>query len=212
VSDPRAKVTANLLLRFGGRIDRIIELGVGNGSILIEVAKIVGATQLYGVDINDKALEESRRKGIITIKADLNIDMIPLPDNYFDAVLIEEVIERLTNPDHALEEAYRVLKPGGLFIVTTPNLAWWVNRIVLLLGYQPYWSEVSTRYNVGKLFRSINQPLSGHLRLYTLKALKELLELHKFKVITVKGVAYPHNKFLYLIEKQYRPYHQALLK
>jgi ubiquinone/menaquinone biosynthesis C-methylase UbiE len=85
VSNPRAKVTANLLLRFGGRIDRIIELGVGNASILIEIAKMVGATQLYGLDINDKALEESRRKGITTIKAVLNIDTIPHPDDYFDA-------------------------------------------------------------------------------------------------------------------------------
>ncbi len=73
------------------------------------------------MDINDRALEEARRKGIITIKADLNIDKIPLPDNYFDAVLMEEVIEHLMNPDHALEEAYRLLRLGGLFVLTTPK-------------------------------------------------------------------------------------------
>ncbi len=42
MSHSRAKVTADLLLRFGGRIDRIIELGVGGGSILMEVAKTIG--------------------------------------------------------------------------------------------------------------------------------------------------------------------------
>jgi 2-polyprenyl-3-methyl-5-hydroxy-6-metoxy-1,4-benzoquinol methylase len=114
---------------------------------------------------------------------------------------MEEVIEHLMNPDHALEEAYRLLRPGGLFVLTTPNLAWWVNRLVLLTGYQPYWSEVSIKYNVDKFFRNLNKPLSGHLRLYTLKALRELLQLYKFKVIKIKGASYPHNKFLDLIDR-----------
>ncbi len=42
MSNPRAKVTANLLLRFRGRINRIIELSIGNASILIKVAKMMG--------------------------------------------------------------------------------------------------------------------------------------------------------------------------
>jgi len=64
------------------------------------------------------------------------------------------------------------------------------NRLALLFGYQPYWSECSTMYNVGKFRRNLNIPLSGHLRLYTYRALKQLLELHGFRVIASKGVAY----------------------
>jgi len=60
----------------------------------------------------------------------------------------------------------------------------------MLLGYQPYWSECSTMYNVGKFKRNQKQLLSGHLRLYTYKALKQLLELHGFQVIASKGVTY----------------------
>ncbi len=198
---PRVKVTVDLLSKYGGKVNSIIELGVGDGSILSEVAKHVGARALYGCDIDDEALNKASEKGITTVKADLNTDKLPFPDNYFNAVIMEEVIEHLVNPDNALQEAYRILKPNGVFILSTPNLAWWVNRFILLLGYQPYWSEVSTKYNVGKLFRSINEPLSGHLRLYTLRALRELLKLHRFSVLTVKGAQYPHNNLFHLIDK-----------
>jgi hypothetical protein len=45
-------------------------------------------------------------------------------------------------------------------------------------------------YNVRKFKRDIKQSLSGHLRLYTYKALKQLLELHGFQVIALKGITY----------------------
>ena len=97
-------------------------------------------------------------------------------------------MEYLTNPDHALMGAKRILKKEGYMVISTSNLAWWLNRIVLLFGSQPYYTECSTIYNVGKLFSKINEPLSGHLRLYTLRALKQLLELHGYRVIKVRGL------------------------
>jgi hypothetical protein len=88
-------------------------------------------------------------------------------------------------------------------VVTTPNLAWWVNRIALVLGYQPYWTEVSTMFNVGKFHRRINEPLSGHLRLYTLRGLRDLLKMHGFIVIKALGVAYKANKpfMVYMLDR-----------
>jgi ubiquinone/menaquinone biosynthesis C-methylase UbiE len=169
---------------------RIVELGCGDGSLLVEVANALGIRDFYGVDIDESALKKAVGRGVKVFKADLNSDPLPFKDGFFDAVLMEEVIEHLVNPDNAIREAFRVLKAGGLLLLSTPNLAWWLNRLALLLGYQPYWSECSTVYNVGKFKRNQGQPLSGHLRLYTYKALKQLLELHGFKVIASKGVTY----------------------
>ena len=53
------------------------------------------------------------------------------------------MIEHLYNPDHMLEECRRVLKPGGLLIISTPNLQAWYNRILFLFGVQPIFYEVS---------------------------------------------------------------------
>jgi methionine biosynthesis protein MetW len=169
---------------------RIIEIGCKEGVVLLEVANAFNATDVYGVDIDEEALKKAAEKGINVHKADLNTDHLSFPDDFFDIALMEEVIEHLVNPDNSLQEAYRVLKFGGYLLVTTPNLAWWLNRLALLSGYQPYWTECSVRYNVGKFKRTLAEPLNGHLRLYTLRALKQLLHLYGFKIICAKGVKY----------------------
>jgi SAM-dependent methyltransferase len=101
------------------------------------------------------------------------------------------VIEHLLNPDNVLEESYRILKPGGYLIIKTPNLSSWINRMYLLLGYQPPDMETSTKIRVG-LPRRRNEPLSGHIRPFTARAIRELLEYHKYVVLKVCG--FPHNK------------------
>jgi methionine biosynthesis protein MetW len=191
MGNPRISASVALLSRvMAFRGARIVELGCGDGSLFVEVANALSIRDVYGVDIDEVALKKAAGRGVKVFKADFNSDPLPFKDGFFDAILMEEVIEHLVNPDNAIREAHRVLKAGGLFLLSTPNLAWWLNRLALLLGYQPYWSECSTMYNVGKFKRNQGQPLSGHLRLYTYKALKQLLELHGFKVIASKGITY----------------------
>ncbi|MCI4407802.1 MAG: class I SAM-dependent methyltransferase [Thermofilum sp.] len=196
--NPRVLTTIDLITKnVNSKVTRIIELGCGDGSTVREVANALGAVEVYGVDVNEEVLKKAEDRGVKVIKTDLNNDILPFENEFFDIILMEEVIEHLINPDNAFKEAYRILKKGGLFIVSTPNLAWWVNRLILLLGYQPYWSECSTVYNVGKFKRDLRRPISGHLRLYTYRALKQLLELYDFKVVASKGVTYSNLPFLF---------------
>ncbi|MCL4352885.1 class I SAM-dependent methyltransferase, partial [Patescibacteria group bacterium] len=57
-----------------------------------------------------------------TTKVDIvsDITTIPLPDNSFDAILCTEVLEHIVEPREAIEEFSRILKKGGLLIVTAP--------------------------------------------------------------------------------------------
>ena len=71
---------------------------------------------------------------------------LPYNDETFDIIHCSHVIEHLVNPDQVLIEAKRILKPGGLLIIATPNIASWIGRILILFGYQGFGQEVSTLY------------------------------------------------------------------
>ena len=188
----------NILPRFGKAIDLIerfnikaytfLDLGCGDGGLSMEIAKIVGAKEVYCVDIDVEALRRASLRNIKTFALDISKDIIPFPNNSVDLVTALEVIEHLINPDNMLRETYRVLKPSGYFLISTPNLASWVNGVLLLLGYQPYNCEASTEVLAGVLWRgrTFAKP-AGHIRAFTLRALKELLKYHGFKIINVKG-------------------------
>jgi SAM-dependent methyltransferase len=68
-------------------------------------------------------LERCRERKIDVLTANVERELFPAPTASFDAVLFCELFEHLyTNPFHTLREIFRVLKPGGLLVLTTPNL------------------------------------------------------------------------------------------
>lgn len=106
-----------------------------------------------------------------------------LPDESFDLVVSNQVLEHIYAPDEALKEVFRVLKPGGKAVFTTPNLAAWYNRIGLLFGYQPFNYTPSPGYrNIGFPGFVNKDNIFDHPRVFTHKALKELFQLVGFEV------------------------------
>ena len=163
----------------------ILDVGCGDGSFSVFLKEM--AEEVYGVDISLNAVNLAKEKGIKAHTIDIDDVDLPFEDDYFDIVVCGEVIEHLYDTDHLLDEIYRVLKPQGSCVLTTPNLASHLNRIVLLLGYQPYLTEVSLKYNVGKLKGSGD--VSGHIRAFTHHALIELIKKHRFHIIQTLGVS-----------------------
>lgn len=69
--------------------------------------------------------------GAIAHDVDLGL---PYPEASFDLVWSSEVIAYFTDPAFFASEVRRVLKPGGRYVITTPNNAFWVNGPLKLLG------------------------------------------------------------------------------
>ena len=101
----------------------------------------------------------------------------------FRSVVASQVIEHLWNTDLFIKEMYRVLKPDGYSIISTPNLASWHNALYLLLGKQPETATVSD-----ELYSWKERP--GHRRVFTATELIRLLEFHGFIVEEVVGTSY----------------------
>ena len=88
-------------------------------------------------------MTNERKKYLREFKVgDINLEILPWRNDFFDAVSAWQVIEHLENPHHFIREVNRVLKPGGIFFLSTPNIFNIFNRLIFLKsGDMPRWQE-----------------------------------------------------------------------
>lgn len=100
---------------------RLVDVGCGPGFLLRCLEKWFPAAQLIGVDASDQLLEiaKSRCRAIQVFKSDAC--SLPLPGRSVDALFALHVVEHLPCPLEFFAEAFRVLRPGALLILATPN-------------------------------------------------------------------------------------------
>ena len=168
------------------KMERMLDIGCGYGGVSMTIAQHLSISEIFGVDIDERVFEEARSKGLIVTKLDAEKEPYPFSNDYFDLITSFGVLEHLSYFDHVFTESFRILKPRGYLLISTPNLASWINRLALLLGYQPRDVEISKKFAVG-VSKHYGKYAIGHLHTSTLRALKELLVQYGFKIIATKG-------------------------
>jgi SAM-dependent methyltransferase len=166
---------------------RMLDLGCGDGAVLKRLRQTFGQRFSYvGIDAFSNP-DESLPNAIQFHQRDLNADF-NLDDLSCDVLISCEVIEHIVETDHFMVQAAQLLAPGGILIMTTPNLASFFNRILLLFGYQPLHSEVSWqnpylgREGIYDTLKIPKLPAAGHLRVFTYKALEAFIRFHGFTI------------------------------
>lgn len=92
--------------------------------------------ELHWADVGTLALADANKKGLKTLKINVENGCIDAPDNSFDGACCVEVFEHLFNPLQAARELQRVLKPGGVLVATVPNFGYHAWRLLALLRAQ----------------------------------------------------------------------------
>jgi 2-polyprenyl-3-methyl-5-hydroxy-6-metoxy-1,4-benzoquinol methylase len=95
----------------------ILDYGAGLGNLSKRLRSTGRFESLYAADLMDKP---DGLKGVAWLQADLN-HPIPGYDSYFDVVVAAEVIEHLENPRSMVRDLFRLCRPGGYLVLTTPN-------------------------------------------------------------------------------------------
>jgi len=175
------------------RFDKILDVGCGNGNITLLLKEACKAEEAYGIDVSEEGVRSAREMGVKAVQIDIDEDDFPFENDFFCAIFAGEIIEHLFNPDHFLEEVRRTLKPKGIFVISTRNLASLYSRVSLLFGYLPPMLHSSLKHDVGHFRKSRSRdgdvlPGSDHIRPYTLKSLLAILRAYRFRIIKVKGL------------------------
>ncbi len=134
----RLRMIADLLQNV--HVQNLLEIGTGLGIFLKELLK--HAEHVTGIDIHKSY------NGVEAMLAKENIDLsrvelrqgsildIPYPEASFDAAVCVSVLEHFQNPSYPLQEAWRVLKPGGLLLAGFPARTPFTAMLFGALGYR----------------------------------------------------------------------------
>lgn len=180
----------------------LLDIGCTEGRNLRVFRRRLPNARICGTDLSDAKADEIRAQGFEFRKADAS-QGLPFETGVLDVVVCGEVIEHVVDPDAMLQEIWRVLKPGGLAVITTPNLAYLPNRILLCLGIQPLFTETSLKQNYGRVLGLLGQgnPAQGHLRIFTVRAMLEVLTANGFRVQHYRGYPWFTTGFMGFIDK-----------
>jgi phosphatidylethanolamine/phosphatidyl-N-methylethanolamine N-methyltransferase len=101
---------------------RVLEVGVGTG---ISLPQYASNLRIFGTDISEAMLQKARKRVVeLNLKnveglAVMDAEKLEFPDDSFDVVMAQYVVTAVPNPEAALDEFARVLRPGGELIILT---------------------------------------------------------------------------------------------
>jgi SAM-dependent methyltransferase len=138
-----------------------LEIGTGTGALLHTLLE--RGCHMQGVEMNQALIDEGQQwYGALPIQKVSGL-ALPFPDASFDVVLSFDVFEHIPDSDAHLREVRRVLKPGGSYLMQTPNK--WTNVVFETIRWKSF-----TRFR------------EDHCSLHTLGQLRRRLERHGFDV------------------------------
>lgn len=134
---------------------RVLDIGSGSGAIG-KALRAKGIHDIYAVEIDEEA-----RKNTASIYQMIGTSLDDFQGQTFDLILMLDVLEHLSDPDTVYKQAAGLLKPGGLMLVSVPNVAHWSSRFLLFFGIFHYTDR-------GILDRT-------HMRFFTRRSFREFL-------------------------------------
>lgn len=129
---------AVMRLLAGVKAASLLDVGCGSGAKAEAYARALGIPldRVKGIEPQENyAAEAGKRFGIYRV--DIEKEPFPVPDEAFDLVVCNQVLEHLKNIFRPLSEMDRVVKTGGFLLIGVPNLAGLYSRFLLMLGRQP---------------------------------------------------------------------------
>jgi demethylmenaquinone methyltransferase/2-methoxy-6-polyprenyl-1,4-benzoquinol methylase len=132
--------------------DKVLDIATGTGDLAINLVK-TNASKIVGLDISEGMLNVGKEK-VTKLNLNETIEMvlgdsenIPFENNEFDAITVAFGVRNFENLEKGLSEIYRVLKPGGTFVVLETSVP---SKFPFKQGYKIYTNFIMPA--IGKIF------------------------------------------------------------
>lgn len=153
---------------------RVLELGCGEGVFSATLKKRRDA-EVWGIEYNEKAAQRASTHLDHVLAGDANERIAELPDNYFDAIVCNDVLEHLVNPLATLMQLRSKLKPQGVVVASIPNI-----RYLPALGKVVFRRDFPQE-DFGIFDRT-------HLRFFTRSSIVRMFETAGYSMRRIKGI------------------------
>ena len=165
------------ILAHAGEGESVLDVGCGNGHLLYQLRKRFA--RLVGIEYSGHRLEQAALN-LAGLRFEGHVgsaeDMHGIPEASVSCVVSADTIEHVPDAYAAADELLRVLVPGGLLVINTPNIAFVKKRALLLMGRFPSTSQPNEGLGSDILFDG------GHLHYFTFRSLTLLLERAGFRI------------------------------
>lgn len=152
---------------------KILDIGCGTGSIL---ESLKGKGDLYGIDPSSDAINYCKTKGNFKLKKS-NIESLNYPNNYFDVIILSDIIEHIDDDSKGIQNCYKILKKKGILIITVPAHKKLWNQDDIRLSHKRRYSKERLQ-KISKNFKILKVSYI-HFFIYPLVKLSRILESSK---------------------------------
>lgn len=202
----------------------VLDVGCGDGLYTTLFKQKIVCSKIIGIEGNPTRIAIAKQNGVDkVVPAELEKKW-PFPNESFDVIISNQVIEHMVNIDNFISEIYRLLKPGGYCVISTENLAGWHNIGALVLGHQDFSHNLISKKHVGnpfsihfgektsawekKALSNDGDSMYPHIKIATYRSLINIFKTFNFTFIQGKGSGYyPLFGALGTLASSIDPYH-----
>lgn len=162
----------DLIQMVEGDNNRILDIGCGGGQTGWALKKSGKAKEVIGIELVEGPAKRAKTMLDKVIHGDVEEMTLSFPPEYFDYIILGDVVEHLIDPWRVIKQLSRFLSPEGFLIASIPNITHW--RILKDLVLLDKWEY----QKAGILDK-------GHLRFFTRQAILRMFKESGFKVVSM---------------------------